>query len=251
MKLECQFNSNSLLRKVDYLLYLPDKGVNGETKVIMFLHGIGDCYEDWVMNSRIVPLFSKHNVAMVFPNGENSFYVNQHESKRFADYIGDELVMHLKKTFHLPEEREYWSIVGYSMGGYGALHTGWQYASHFSKIVAFSSALVIDNAINSQENAPFVIERKSFFESVFGNLEDLKTNTMNLKILIPNKLKEGYSLSMYIKCGTEDFLLNVNRDFHEFLNEQHISHVYKESSGTHNWDFWSTSIEEVVTWILG
>ena len=36
----------------------------------------------------------------------------------------------------------------------------------------------------------------------------------------------------------EDFLINENRDFHNFLLSQKVPHTYCESKGIHNMDFW-------------
>lgn len=51
-------------------------------------------------------------------------------------------------------------------------------------------------------------------------------------------------------CGTEDFLLDVNRRFHEFLISEKVNHIYKESQGDHTWKFWDGHIEKALQWAL-
>ena len=250
MKIQCSFPSKQLNRTVQYILILPDKGIDPDTKCIMFLHGINDCMEDWLLNSPVLPLFRNKNAALIFPNGENSFYVDHAGYVNYGVYFGEELVQHLISVYHLPADRNNWRIAGYSMGGFGALRTGWKYAQNFSKIAAFSSALVADNAVKSTEDAMFVIEKRSFFASVFGDLDHLKESDKDPEYLIKERLKEGVQIPMYLACGTEDFLLRENRKFHQFLNDNDIGHIYEERPGTHNWTFWSDAIEKAAEWLM-
>ena len=39
-------------------------------------------------------------------------------------------------------------------------------------------------------------------------------------------------------CGTEDFLLQRNREFHQFLQDQGVPHTYEEGPGIHDMRFW-------------
>ena len=43
---------------------------------------------------------------------------------------------------------------------------------------------------------------------------------------------------IYMACGTEDFLLEPNRAFHKFLEEQGVKHTYEEGPGIHDMKFW-------------
>ncbi|MNO08549.1 hypothetical protein D3C81_2312620 [compost metagenome] len=51
-------------------------------------------------------------------------------------------------------------------------------------------------------------------------------------------------------CGTEDFLLRENREYHAFLKDQGIEHTYVEGPGTHDWNFWNEYIEKAFKWML-
>lgn len=247
MRLECQFNSKCLMRKVEYLIYIPDKGVDENTKTLVFLHGIGDSAQDWIDNTRIISKLSESNVVLIFLNGENSFYVDSHESKRFGDYVGNEIVKHTQSLFNLSKDRERWSIIGYSMGGYGALRAALKYNSNYCRVIALSSALVIDNAIKATEEALYLVERKSFFESIFGDLEKLKGSDNDLEFLVKKCIQEESKIDIHIYCGIEDFLIEENRRFHSYLTTNNIEHIYQEAHGTHNWEYWSNTSEEVLT----
>ena len=42
-----------------------------------------------------------------------------------------------------------------------------------------------------------------------------------------------------MSCGTEDFLLENNREMHQFLDRIGVEHVYLESAGNHDMKFWN------------
>ena len=48
----------------------------------------------------------------------------------------------------------------------------------------------------------------------------------------------------YIDCGTEDFLIQANREFNLLLAEKKIPHEYRELPGGHNWNYWDTQVQE-------
>ena len=63
-------------------------------------------------------------------------------------------------------------------------------------------------------------------------------------------IKEGKELpKIYMACGTEDFLLDKNRDYHNFLLANNVEHTYVEGPGDHNWSFWNEYIDKGIDWI--
>ena len=54
---------------------------------------------------------------------------------------------------------------------------------------------------------------------------------------------------IYMACGRQDGLLEVNRDFARFLKEENVSVTYDEEDGSHEWDFWDRQIKKVLEWL--
>jgi enterochelin esterase-like enzyme len=54
-----------------------------------------------------------------------------------------------------------------------------------------------------------------------------------------------------MSCGTEDFLLENNRQFHNFLEAEGISHIYEEDAGTHDMVFWNKYVQKFIPVIFG
>ena len=51
-------------------------------------------------------------------------------------------------------------------------------------------------------------------------------------------------------CGTKDVLLDVNRDFRDFLKEQGADFTYEEGFGAHNWTFWREYLDRGLRTLL-
>lgn len=56
---------------------------------------------------------------------------------------------------------------------------------------------------------------------------------------------------IHMACGTEDFLLEVNRDYYAFLKENNVDVSYEEDPGSHEWDFWEPILWQFLNhWLL-
>lgn len=90
-----------------------------------------------------------------------------------------------------------------------------------------------------------------YYRLMFGEPKELHSSENNPEELVRRLLAGKKSIpGIYMACGTEDFLLNANRNFHEFLQAQQVEHVYHESSGCHNFEFWNRYLEPAVKWLL-
>lgn len=137
------------------------------------------------------------------------------------------------------------------MGGYGALHTGLYFPETFSKIIALSSALIVHNIENKTEGFANNAADYDYYFSVFGDLSKLAVSENNPEYLIKKLQEEETPIpGIYMACGTEDFLLQENRDFHGFLEERKVEVTYQESAGIHDWIFWNRYLEPGILWML-
>ena len=56
---------------------------------------------------------------------------------------------------------------------------------------------------------------------------------------------------IFMSCGTEDFLLEQNREFHRYLTGIEVPHVYLESKGSHDMVFWNEYTLKFVEMMFG
>jgi len=221
-------------------------------KTLYLLHGFSGASKDWLFGSNVQELSGKYNLAIVMPSGDNSFYVNaKGKGRDYQTFTGEELPAYMNKTFGLSDKKEDTFIGGLSMGGFGALHTGFAYPQTFSKVVALSSALIIHDIENLPEDFSDMIADYHYYASVFGDLTKLTNSVNNPEYLYKENKKDKKELpSIYMACGREDFLIAQNRKFHEFLLEENADVTYVEDSGIHDWTFWNKFLEPSIQWIL-
>lgn len=252
--------SKSLRRTVTFNVIIPaDKMVFGQVeskkkekvkpyKTLYLLHGIFGNYTDWVSGTRIQAWAQDHNCAVVMPSGDNKFYVdNELSGDYYSKFIGEELVEVTRKMFNLSNKREDTFIAGLSMGGYGALVNGLKYNKTFGYIAALSAAVHMDHFINIKENAKNEILSRSELISIFGDLDKLIGSDKDYKYLA-KRLKSNKP-KIYIACGTEDHLLEYNRNFRDYLFDLNYDVTYAEGPGGHDWVFWDTYILKVLQWL--
>lgn len=261
--IQVDFYSKALAKVTNFQMILPNdvppemmignENYNRNRKVLFLLHGYSGTSRDWLLGSLVQEMAAKYNIAMVMPSGDNSFYLDgQGSGRAYGQFVGQELVEYVRKTFGLTDKKEDTFIAGYSMGGFGAIHTGLAYSNTFGKIAALSSALIIHNIANQKEDFKDVIADYYYYSLMFGNLSRLEQSDNNPEILIRRLKEEKQEIPpIYMACGTEDFLIRENREFHEFLQKENVPVQYIESPGFHNWDFWNQYLEPAIQWMLG
>ncbi|MBU5350807.1 alpha/beta hydrolase [Paenibacillus silvae] len=259
---QVNFFSKSMRREVSFNALLPvDLPVipgQSETaiqqqplKSLYLLNGYSGNQWDWITFTRIRELADRYRIAVFMPAGENHFYVDDEDKgELYGQYVGQELVAFTRELFPLSTRREHTFIGGLSMGGYGAIRNGLKYADHFGGIIALSSAILPYKIANAAPGYSDGIADYKYFTRVFGDLSKLVGSDKDPEALVM-QLKESGALipNIYMACGTEDFLLDVNQRFRDFLLREHVPVTYTESAGVHNWDFWNDYITLALDWL--
>jgi len=252
--------SNSLQRPVMFEMFMPisfrtdplappNPHYDRPCKTVFVLHGFTGWGRGW---DHMYELGMKYNLALVFPSVENCFYLDLDASAfKYGTFVGVELIEYIRKTFSLCQEKEDTFICGLSMGGFGAIHLGLSYPETFGKIAALSSALIIYGISGMKPGEETPIANYDYYRNVFGDLENVYESDKNPETLVKKLQAEGKPIPpIYMACGTEDFLLPNNRQFHKFLTENNVDVSYTESPGNHDMDFWNVYFEESFKWML-
>lgn len=250
--------SQCMSRETTFNVLLPiDSPIPGHAaasgeklRTLYLLHGYFGTYTDWLHYSRIRELADRYRIAVIMPSGENNFYIDDEDKRsRYGEFVGRELVELTRRMFPLSDQREDTWIGGLSMGGYGAIRNGLKYAEHFGKIIALSSAILPYRIANAEPGFADGIADYNYFTRVFGDLSQLTGSDKDPEALV-RRLQDSQAdiPQMYLACGSEDFLLDVNQEFRNFLVKEQIPHVYKETPGAHTWDFWNEYIELALAW---
>jgi S-formylglutathione hydrolase FrmB len=255
-----RFYSDCLRRFTTFQMFLPNEArpeASEEEKerkkkkpgVLVFLHGYtgdaGICVPE--------PLADRYNFAVVAPNGENGFWLDGISTgHQFGTFLGEELPGFIRKTFHLMESPENTCVMGMSMGGFGAIRTALRYPDVYGKGAGMSSALIVHEVAEMKEGQSNPVANYEYYRECFGDTAKVLESDNNPETLV-KKLKAGGKKlpEILMSCGTEDFLLEPNRRFHQFLKDEGVEHVYEEDKGGHDMDFWNKYIERFIPRMFG
>ena len=246
--LNVRFYSNCLCRTVEFKMLLPneerkdipweeDKHRPEDMKTLLLLHGYTGDGDIWVNEEQATDL----NIAVVAPSGDNSFWLDgEATGRKYASYVGAELIDYVRRTFGIAKTPDKTGVMGLSMGGFGAIHTALAYPETFGTCAALSSALIHHEVANMKEGSGNSVANYDYYRLCFGEPSKLLESDNNPETLVRKiKASGGKMPKIFMACGTEDFLLEPNRRFHEFLESEGIEHVYEESEGIHDMVFWS------------
>jgi S-formylglutathione hydrolase FrmB len=246
-----QHHSSKLMaREMSYRVILPSdyKNSNETTRysTIYLLHGLTGNYANWTDKTKLTEYAAKNKFIIVTPDGANGWYADSVSASndKYESYIIKELIPEIDKQFRTVAERRGRVIAGLSMGGYGAIKFGLKYPEMFSLAGSFSGALGATNF--TEKNAGNIGKG---IDAIFGPEAGEMRKANDIFAIIRDSSAEKIKAMPYIyqSCGTEDFLIQNNRDFLALLNEKKVPHEYRELPGGHTWTFWDDQVREFLT----
>lgn len=255
------FPSCSLRRSVSINALIPNEinfmpgqepeFIKEPMRTLYMLHGYSGDSNDYLLFSNIFELCRLYNIAVIFPAGENSFYLDDEDKGEFySRFIGSELISFTRSLFHLSGRREDTYIGGLSMGGYGAMINGLRYADTFSKIVSFSGAYIEITLADAKVYKADEVSDVNYQRRVFGEPSKLRESDKDPRWCMEKLIAQGRKIpDIYQCCGKDDFLIEPNRRLHEFMEKENIPHVYAEGDGMHDWVYWQRHMEPALKWL--
>src|SRR5205085_11535527 len=131
---------------------------------------------------------------------------------RFSQALLTELIPQVEATYLVTKDRNSRGIAGLSMGGSESLLTGLNTLDKFGWVGAFSSGGISED-----------------FDKEFPALDSKATERLHL---------------LWIACGTDDRLIDINRKFRGWLASKNIRHLDIETPGAHTWMVWRRNLTE-------
>lgn len=244
--LESHIYSEVLQQNLAINVLLP-QGIKPKEKVktLYLLHGYLGDYMDWMRLSAIERYASLYRTAIIMPSAYNSYYTDTTYDFNYYTFISKELPEIVESMFPLSKKGKDRMIGGLSMGGYGAMKIALSNPTKYAKVFTLSGALDVEHIRELTRQT----RRKTSFDAVFGK-KSTTGSKHDLKALVLKHQKAGRELpAMMITCGSEDFLIESNINFHQFLVDQKVPHGYEISPGAHDWSYWDETIEWVLKWV--
>lgn len=246
-----KLNSKLMAREMPYRVMLPPNYNHNDDKtaypVLYLLHGLTGHFDNWSSKTKLAEFTRNYKLIIVMPEGENGWYSDGilMPNDKYESYIIQELIPEIERKFRAKTNRENRAMAGLSMGGYGSIKFGLKYPQKFVLVGSFSGAVgAASISLKTIGNG-----WKALTDSItktYGD-DDSQTRKDNdifkiVKEISPEKAK---SLPfIYLDCGTEDGLIQSNRDFNMLLVEKKIPHEFRELPGKHDWIFWNSQVEE-------
>lgn len=228
--LQMNFYSDSLGQETCVNIILPDG--KAEFKTLWLLHGLAGNHNSWIENSPVARYAADYGLCVVMPSGDRSWYTDTAYGKKYFTYITEELPKWMALAIKgYSKKREDNLVVGLSMGGYGALKMALTCPEKYCFCGSLSGSLDITRkgrAYNLDEwRAIFGFDIKSADE-----LEGTKHDLFRLASECKN------FPDIYLWCGTEDGLIEINKKFSALLTELGVTHKAEYSEGNHKWKWW-------------
>lgn len=231
--------SPKMNKKIKTIIITPSLKPKTTYKTVYILHGFSG-NPDRIVKEDLPNLTEKakaYNTIYILPDGNySSWYADSSivKDSQYQTFIGKELVEFIDKNYPTKKEKRYRGILGWSMGGYGAMNIGVTYQDTFGTVGSSCGALDLKSLGKGYEQYKV--------NAVLGPLESLDP-----KFLTDSKIEKMIdSQQNYIlDCGTEDQqMITMNRKFHEKLVAGKIQHLYIESLGGHTTAYWSRSLSD-------
>ena len=156
-----------------------------------------------------------------------------HADANYEAWIGQDIPALVQQLVPGVDAASRFYIGGLSMGGYGALRVGLLY-DRYSGISGHS-------AITALSQMP------DFVEEDWSGLQSTVPHPAIVDVLAQTETPP----QIRFDCGTEDPLLQANRDLHHNMQHQEVGHEYHEFAGGHTWDYWTRHVAETFRFFHG
>lgn len=224
---------------------LPDAGDLSAVPVVYLFHGVQDDGTGWLRFTSAERYARLHNVALIVPNGGNSFYADMAAGPKVFSFVTRELPCQCRRLFGLSRRREDNYVAGLSMGGYGALKCALTYPEQYAGCAAFSSAIRPEDLARAEQSPLSPGE----WRAIFGPTGEPGPEC-DLFALADRAA--GRDLPrLYLSCGTEDGLYPANAEFHAFLTQKGVRHTFRPRPGTHAWSLWDGELAHALDAFFG
>jgi|GEM_PF-120411 len=254
--------SRILNRDIAYAVLLPKNydSTNENYPVVYLLHGFGDNESAWY-NYGLITYYVDANAAetvpmiYVMPQGFNTYWVNKYNGNYpYMDMLVTEMVPAIDSLFRTVKSPQQRAVMGYSMGGYGAMIIPAKNPDVFKTGVALSMSFRTDKQ--------YMLEPQSGWDSqwgsIFGGIGASGTERLTdyYKTHCPfyffrNPGDPALSgQNYYFDCGDdEESLSEPNNELHNMLRDLNIKHEYRVKNGAHSWEYWHKALPEALRYI--
>ena len=237
--------------QVKFNVYLPDGFEKSARKypVVYLLHGLYGSYTNWVENMKMKGIAdeliaSGEAVPMIIvmpnaghPDAHNvqNGYFNM-PGWNYEDFFFKELIPAVEAKYRGIGDKGHRAVMGLSMGGGGCTVYAQRHPDMFSSCYAMSAWLDNkDNKVGRAHKSGDKLEivcQSVCDHSALDFLDNASEATLN----------ELRNVKWFIDCGDDDFLLELNEDFHRKMLARRIKCEFRVRDGGHTQEYWHQAL---------
>lgn len=236
--------SRAMRKECKALVIYPDTPSDKPIPVLYLLHGLGGNYGSWLkIKPALVDYAQENRLIIVCPDGgERSWYLDSpvDSAFRYETHLIREVVPYIDSLYNTIPGREGRAIAGLSMGGHGSLYLSMRHPEVFGTACSTSGSVDLLKRTFSWK----------YKEMILGDTTCCLSNWQRHSVtLLAEQLSPG-QLKLHIDCGTEDELIEVNRELHRKLLRMGVEHEYIEQPGAHDAAYWAKSVDGIMTFVV-
>ncbi|HEY3281511.1 MAG TPA: alpha/beta hydrolase family protein [Armatimonadota bacterium] len=242
---ELKYFSKSLGKATACDILLPEEKLEGPFPVFYLLHGLSDDHTIWQRRTSIERYVAGLPLIVVMPDGGRGFYCDAQQGMAWESSLVADLIPYVDALFHTKATRAGRCIGGLSMGGYGAVKLALKHPDLFCSANSHSGALTFchEPLVPAEAKDEWA---KRFAEEYSPVVGEHPEGGPNDPFALAAGLSPDQRPALRVDCGTEDFLLQANRDFVAHLESLGYAHEYQEFPGTHEWGYWDLHVQEAL-----
>lgn len=264
---EMSFESTTLGRTYEYLIYLPAGYEASEVRypAIYLLHGRGDEMSAWlnvqdvlddlIAAGEIPPLIA---IMPDFPSSRRGGYYIDSEytgrdlpSERVETAFMQDLIPHIDEAYRTITAREGRAVGGYSMGGYGAIRYALAHPDRFTAAIVLSPAVY--TPLPPRDSSVRLFGAFGVGEVPF---DEARYQRLNYPALFDSFAAARHPLYLFIAVGDDEWKHPAEEDqYHDIDFEAHllynrarrVPYILPELrvyNGGHDWEFWRRGFAE-------
>ena len=209
---------------------------------------MGGDHTSWSRETGIERYAKGKPLCVVMPAVDISFYADMVHGNKYFTYLTQELPQILSAMLPISTKGKDNYVAGFSMGGYGALKVALNYPEQYNMAASLAGAVdmkaIYDYAIDNDEKAVEI------YNTIYGGEDAFLESIDDLRYMVRKRKEEKNLPALYIGCGTEDFLYEVNKGYVAYLDELDIPFTYEEEAGSgHTWKYCDSKIQRVLEWM--
>ncbi|MGM9974176.1 MAG: alpha/beta hydrolase [Clostridiaceae bacterium] len=237
-KFNIKFETKSIEGPTYLIVYIPEilirEGRVQEGKVIYLLHGKNGDGEDYGEYTGCYSYAKEHELILVIPSMSNSYYADMAYGPNYFELLASEIPLFLNNTMKLSTDRDKNYVLGFSMGGFGALKLALNYPERFKEVCSISGSL---RSMADNERLIRGGQRQDL-NLAFGSCDEETYKANDIYYLVDKLLQNKATIPyINISCGEQDGLIRFNKAYAEFLEEKKVPHSFSVGRGDNSLEY--------------